>query len=89
MAKFDMSKLYGKVRVVDSMEDYKVRIVEIAEDLRVRKVTMWASSPGQWEMVTFNEDFKVRFVDFGEDFKIRFVEFGEGVSSSIKLTGQK
>ncbi len=71
--------LYGRVRVVDSFEDFKVRVVESFEDIRVRPVSSFARNCGQWEFVNSFEDFKIRYVDSFEDFKIKFVDSFEGV----------
>lgn len=45
----------------------------------IRVVDGCADSCGQWEFVTFAEDFTVQFVDFGEDFTVEFVDFAEGL----------
>lgn len=71
--------LYGKVRVVDSFEDFRVRVVSTFEDLRVRPVSSFARNCGQWEFVNSFEDFKIKYVDSFEDFSIRFVDTFEGV----------
>ena len=75
----DVSKVFGCIRVVDGCADFNVRIVDGFPDLRVRIVDGCADSCGQWEFVTFAEDFTVQFVDFGEDFTVEFVDFAEGL----------
>ncbi|MBQ8445599.1 MAG: hypothetical protein IJX22_04350 [Opitutales bacterium] len=74
--------LYGKIQFVTSGEDYKVRIVSGYEDLKVRYVLGDAKKPGQWKIVKFDGDFRVRIIDTPfEDLKIRLVEFNEGPAS--------
>jgi hypothetical protein len=69
---FNGKKLYGKVKVVNSGEDFKVRIVENSEDISIISTDKDPSKCGQWKFVEYSEDFKVRFVTNGEDFKIRY-----------------
>lgn len=71
--------LYGKVRVVKNFGDFKIRETTIGEDLRVQVVTIGPSKCGQWEFVTFGEDFTVEYVTIGEDFTVRFVTIGPGL----------
>ena len=66
-------KLYGRVRVVETHEDFKVRVVETHEDLDVMKVDHFPDNCGKWHFVDSFEDFTVRFVDSFEDFTVRFV----------------
>ncbi|MCA6974255.1 hypothetical protein [Pectobacterium carotovorum] len=47
----DVSKIYGRIQIVDYNEDYRVRIVDSREHLRVQEVTAFANRPGEWEIV--------------------------------------
>jgi hypothetical protein len=69
---FNGKKLYGKVKVVNSGEDFKVRIVENSEDISIIKTERDPCKCGEWKFVDYSEDLKVRFVTSGEDFKIRY-----------------
>jgi hypothetical protein len=71
---FNGKKLYGKVKVVNSNEDFKVRIVENSEDISIISTDKDPSKCGEWKFVDYSEDFKVRFVTSGEDFKIRYAK---------------
>ena len=72
-------KLYGKVKVVNSFEDFKVKRVSSFEDLKVKKVTSFPDRCGRWQFVDNFEDFKVKFVDSFEDFSIKYVDSFEGI----------
>lgn len=65
--------LYGRYRVVTFNEDFKIRETSFP-DLKVLK-TNFADSCGEWQEVTFNEDFTVRVVTFNEDFQIAYSNF--------------
>lgn len=71
--------LYGRVKVVDSFEDFRVKRVSSFEDLRVKEVTSFANSCGRWQFVDSFEDFKIKYVDSFEDFRIKFVNSFEGI----------
>jgi len=43
----DVSKIYGKIKVVESLPDYKVKIVESLPDLKVQVVESLANRPGK------------------------------------------
>lgn len=75
----DVSKVFGRIRIVEGVADFDVRIVENFPDLRVRVVDSLPNRCGQWEFVTFAEDFTVCFVEHGEDFTVEFVENFEGL----------
>jgi len=49
-------KLYGKIKIVTSFEDYKVKLVDSFADLHVQKVDNWPDSPGKWKIVESFED---------------------------------
>jgi hypothetical protein len=65
--------LYGRYRIVTFNEDFKIRETSFP-DLKVLK-TNFADSCGEWQEVTFNEDFTVRVVTFNEDFQIAYSNF--------------
>ncbi len=73
-------KLYGRIKIVNSGEDYAVRIASYAPDLDVCLVELsqYADRPGYWMIVENNEDFRVRFVQYAEDISIQFVANGGG-----------
>lgn len=71
--------LYGKVKVVDSCEDFKVQIVTAFPDLAVQVVTAFPDKCGRWEFVDCCEDFTVKFVDSAADFTIEYVTIDPGV----------
>ncbi|GKW37699.1 hypothetical protein PEC301875_17230 [Pectobacterium carotovorum subsp. carotovorum] len=70
----DVSKVYGRIQIVDYNEDYRVRIVDSREHLRVQEVTAFANRPGEWEIVDNFPDFKIKIVDAHPDFEIRLVD---------------
>ena len=72
-------RLYGKVRVVSSMADFKVEVVSSGADLKVEQVKMFSDSCGKWEFVDMLSDFTVEFVNVNSDFKIEFVNMFPGV----------
>ena len=71
--------LYGKVKVVDSFEDFKVKKVTSFEDIKIKEVSSFPTSCGRWQFVNSFEDFKIKYVDSFEDFKIKFVDSFEGI----------
>ena len=75
----DLSRIYGKIKVVDSFPDYKVKIVESFADLHVEVVESFPDKPGKWQMVDSFPDFKIQFVDSFPDFTIKYVESFPGV----------
>ena len=76
----DVSKVFGRIRIVEGIADFDVKIDNRWPDLRVKIVDNGLpNEPGEWEIVTFAEDFTIRFVDCCEDFTIQFVEEFEGV----------
>ena len=72
-------KLYGKVKVVNSFEDFKVKKVTSFEDIKIKKVNSFADKCGRWQFVDNFEDFKIKFVDSFEDFSIKYVDSFEGL----------
>lgn len=76
----DLSKIYGKIKFVESFPDYKVKIVDSFPDLKVKIVESFPDSPGKWKMVESFPDFKIKIVDSFPDFKIKYVESFPGVA---------
>ena len=70
--------VFGKIQYVDYGEDYKVKFVNSSGNLDVKFVEYGADSPGEWKVVEYGEDFKIRIVEYGEDFTIRRVQYGAG-----------
>ncbi len=73
MPKPDVSKIYGKIQLVDMFPDFKVQIVTANADLNVEKVKMFPNSKGKWELVTMFPDYKIQLVDFLPDFTVKFI----------------
>ncbi len=69
----DVSKIYGKIQIVNSFPDYKVQVVDSFPDLRVQVVNSFPDKPGKWQMVKSFPDFKIQLVDSFPDFKIKYV----------------
>ncbi|KHT34633.1 hypothetical protein [Pectobacterium carotovorum] len=76
----DVSKVYGRIQIVDSFPDYRVQIVSAHERLRVQEVTAFANRAGEWEIVDSFPDFKIQIVDIHPDFKVRLIEHFPGPS---------
>ena len=72
-ASVDVSKIFGKIQIVDSFPDYKVQVVDSFPDLRVQVVNSFPDKAGKWQMVQSFPDFKVQIVDSFPDFKIQSV----------------
>lgn len=75
----DLSRIYGKIKVVESFPDYKVKVVSSFADLHVEVVESFPDKPGKWQMVDSFPDFKIQFVDSFPDFTIKYVESFPGV----------
>ncbi len=71
--------LYGRVKIVDFMPDFRVQQVDFMPDLRVKKALI-PSSCGEWQFVDTVPDFTIQFVDFVPDFTIQYVDFMPGMS---------
>jgi len=69
----DVTRIFGKIQIVDSFPDYKVKIVESFADLHVKHVDSFPDGPGKWQMVDTFPDYKIQFVDSFPDFTIKFV----------------
>lgn len=61
-------RLCGKVKIVDSFPD-----------LCVKKVNSFPDRVGEWQFVSYGEDFTVQFVDSFPDLKIQYVDAFPGV----------
>lgn len=70
----DVTKIYGKIKIVDSFPDYKVKVVSNFADLHVKLVSHFPDEPGKWKIVENFPDFKIQFIDSFPDFTIKFVE---------------
>ena len=74
MSKPDVSKIYGKIKIVDHFADYKVQVVENFADLHVQIVDHFPNSVGKWQLVEHFPDFKIQIVTSFPDFKIKYVK---------------
>ena len=70
----DVTKIYGKIKIVNSFPDYKVKVVTSFADLHVKIVSSFPDDPGKWQIVESFPDFKIQFVESFPDFTIKFVE---------------
>lgn len=66
-------KLYGKVKIVESLPDLKVQVVGAFPDLKVQLVEHFPDECGEWQIVESLADIKVQFVSAFPDVKIQFV----------------
>ena len=73
-------KLAGKVKVVTSFPDIKVQVVDSFPDLKVKLVEHFPDQIGEWQMVSYGEDFTIQFVTSFPDIKIKYVESFPGVN---------
>jgi hypothetical protein len=78
----DVSKIFGRIQVVESFPDYKVKIVESFPDLRVQTVDSFPDRTGRWRFVKSFPDYKIQFVESFPDFTIQFVESFPGTRSA-------
>ena len=69
----DVSKIYGKIQIVESFPDYKVQVVDSFPDLRVQVVNSFPDKSGKWQIVNSFPDFKIQIVESFPDFKIKYV----------------
>ena len=70
----DVTKIYGKIKIVDSFPDYKVKVVTSFADLHLKLVSSFPDGPGKWQIVENFPDFKIQLVESFPDFTIKFVE---------------
>jgi hypothetical protein len=66
-------KLYGKVKIVESLPDLKVQVAGAFPDLKVQLVEHFPDECGEWQIVESLADIKVQFVSAFPDLKIQFV----------------
>jgi len=76
----DGINLWGKVRYVNALADFKIREVNNFGDLKVQKVKVLPNSCGKWREVQALPDFTVQVVNVGEDFQVRYVNNFPGVA---------
>ena len=69
---YNGKKVYGKVKVVSSNQDFKVKIVNSSEDISIVKTEHSPSNKGEWQFVESGEDIKVKLVSSGEEFTVKF-----------------
>ena len=77
----DVSKIYGKIQIVNSFPDFKVQVVQSFPDLKVQVVNSFPDKSGKWQMVNSFPDFKIQFVDSFPDFKIKYVSSFPGTKN--------
>lgn len=70
----DVTKIYGKIKIVNNFPDYKVKIVRNFADLHVKLVDNFPDAPGKWKIVENFPDFKTQIVDNFPDFTIKYVD---------------
>ena len=75
----DLSKIYGRIQIVEHFPDYKVKIVEHFPDLKVQVVEHFPNAAGNWQIVENFPDYKIQFVENFPDFTIKYVEHFPGV----------
>lgn len=78
-AKPDVSKIYGKIQIVNSFPDYKVQIVNSFPDLKVQVVNSFPDKAGKWQIVNSFPDYKIQIVNSFPDFKVQYVNSFPGV----------
>lgn len=72
-------KLYGRVQVVESLEDIKVQIVESLEEVDIQVVPSLEQSCGKWKFVESLPDVRIKFVSSLPDVKVKYVESLSGI----------
>lgn len=75
----DVSKIYGRIQLVDSFPDYTFKVVSSFEDLRVKKVKSFPTSCGKWKIVNSFPDFKLKLVKSFPDFTVKYVTSFPGI----------
>lgn len=74
----DVCDIYGRIKIVDSGEDYRVRVVTAGEHVRIKYVDYGERSQGLWRLVESGENYRIKMVTAGEHFRIREVTAGYG-----------
>lgn len=72
--------LYGKVKIVESGEDFQVELVEYGADLEVKIVDYNADRCGEIHLVEYSADAKVRVVENNGDIKVKIVKYSPGLT---------
>ena len=75
----DVSKIYGKIKIVEHFADFKVKVVEHFADLHVQVVDNFPDKSGEWKMVQHFPDYTIQLVEHFPDFTITYVEHFPGV----------
>lgn len=73
-------KLYGRVMIVDALEDLRVMHVNIGADLRVQVIQHTPFRCGEWMFVNGLPDLKIKFVSGLADVHIQFVNSFPGIN---------
>lgn len=89
ISKDELSKIYGKIKFVDSFPDYKVKIVDNFADIHVKLIDSFPNSSGKWKVVESFPDYKIKIVDSFPDFTIKYVDSFPGVKQWNKKLGKK
>ncbi|MGB3975488.1 MAG: hypothetical protein WBM02_09160 [bacterium] len=76
--KLDVSRIYGKIKIVTAFADYKVKVVDHFPDLRVKVVDHFPDGPGKWQLVDHFPDYTIQLVDHFPDFTIKWVDHFPG-----------
>jgi hypothetical protein len=76
----DVTKIFGKIKIVESFPDFKVKVVDSFPDLKVKIVDSFPNSEGKWKLVDAFPDFKIKIVDSFPDFKIKYVDSFPGAT---------
>lgn len=79
MTKNEISKVFGKIKIVDHFPDYKVKIVATSADLHVKEVSSFPDAAGKWKIVDNFPDFKIQIVTHFPDFTIKYVDHFPGI----------
>lgn len=74
----DACDIYGRIKIVESAEDYRVRIVTAGEHVRIKYIDYGERTPGLWRLVESGENYRIKIVTAGEHFRIREVTAGYG-----------
>ena len=70
MNRIDVSKIFGRIRLVKRFPDFKVQIVKGPADLEVELVDEALSVPGKWQIVRSNFDYRIMLVKGSPDFTV-------------------
>jgi len=70
MATVDVSRIFGKIRIVKRFPDYTIQIVETGADLEVELVETCCYAPGKWKLVSGHGDYNVKLVTANPDFTV-------------------